>query len=240
MKINQKILSVPPYISTSWKNVLSLHLDRRENRPILVIGLVNGSTIEIPNLEVAEMEAIFNAHQKYLELEVQSPPIQNGASSPTVLPAVNLDNSATLLRFPISFGIEGFNMGNLLQHNSEASDSPDMPKEVLDKIASISKTIGFENSDNLPKAEPHCNCMHCQIMRALHEEKENDLVQMEEEISDHDLKFRDWDINQTGDKLYIVSNPLNSSEHYNVFLGNPVGCTCGERNCEHIRAVLNS
>lgn len=168
------------------------------------------------------------------------PPIQNGASSPTMLPAVNLDNSATLLRFPISFGIEGFNMGNLLQHNSEASDSPDMPKEVLDKIASISKTIGFENSDNLPKAEPHCNCMHCQIMRALHEEKENDLVQMEEEISDHDLKFRDWDINQTGDKLYIVSNPLNSSEHYNVFLGNPVGCTCGERNCEHIRAVLNS
>ena len=69
-----------------------------------------------------------------------------------------------LLSFPLRFGIEGGNMGNLLQHNSEASDSPDLPKEVLEKMASLSKVIGFENPDNFPKAEPRCNCMHCQIM----------------------------------------------------------------------------
>ena len=68
MKVNQKILSSDFLLisSTSWKNVLSLHLDRREGHPILVIGLVNGSTIEIPHLESSEMEAIFNAHEKHL------------------------------------------------------------------------------------------------------------------------------------------------------------------------------
>lgn len=240
MKVNQKILCIPPYISTAWKNVLSLHLDRREVHPILVIGLVNGSTIEIPHLDPADMEAIFNAHQKHLEQETLNLATQKEQMPPTLLPGMNLDNSSTLLSFPLRFGIEGANMGNLLQHNSEASDSPDLPKEVLEKIATLSKVIGFENSDNFPKAEPHCNCMHCQIMRVLRQDQETQVEQLEEEISDIDLKFRDWDINQTGDKLYIVSSPFNTDEQYNVFLGNPVGCTCGHQNCEHIRAVLNS
>lgn len=237
MKVNQKILSIPPYISTSWKNVLSLHLDRREGHPILVIGLVNGSTIEIPHLESSEMEAIFNAHEKHLEQELASIQPQKNTPPPTILPGMNIEGGG-LLSFPLRFGIEGGNMGNLLQHNSEASDSPDLPKEVLEKIASLSKVIGFENPDNFPKAEPHCNCMHCQIMRVFHQEPEQE--QHEEEVSDLDLQFRDWDIRQAGENLYIVSNPLNCSEQYNVYLGNPVGCTCGQCNCEHIRAVLNS
>lgn len=233
MKVNQKILSIPPYISTAWKNVLSLHLDRREVHPILVIGLVNGSTIEIPQLDPSDMEAIFDAHQKHLEQETLNLANQKEAEPPMMLPGINIDNASNLMGLPVRFGIDG----NLLQHNSEASDSPDLPKEILEKIATLSKVIGFENSDNFPKAEPHCNCMHCQIMRVLRQERE-ELV--EEEVLDIDLKFREWDINQTGDKLYIVSSPLNSAEQYNVFLGNPVGCTCGQQNCEHIRAVLNS
>ena len=63
---------------------------------------------------------------------------------------------------------------------------------------------------------------------------------VEEEITEDDLKFRNWDIRQTADKLYAVTNPLDENEHYSVFLGTPLGCTCGEKNCEHIRAVLNS
>ena len=61
-----------------------------------------------------------------------------------------------------------------------------------------------------------------------------------EEISEEDLRFREWDIEQKGENLYLVRNPLNQKEEYNVFLGNPVGCTCGKDNCEHIRTVLNS
>jgi hypothetical protein len=79
--------------------------------------------------------------------------------------------------------------------------------------------------------------MHCQIAKALHGELPEE---QEEEVTDEDLKFRLWDIDQTGDKLYVVTNPLDSKEYYNVFLGDPIGCTCGEKNCEHIRAVLNS
>jgi hypothetical protein len=61
-----------------------------------------------------------------------------------------------------------------------------------------------------------------------------------EEVSDEDLKFRDWEIKQTAEQLYTVTNPLDANEHYNVFLGSPLGCTCGDKNCEHIRAVLTS
>jgi PhoH-like ATPase len=49
-----------------------------------------------------------------------------------------------------------------------------------------------------------------------------------------------WGIEQTAEQLYKVTNPLDANEQYNVFLGTPLGCTCGLKNCEHIRAVLNT
>ena len=238
MKINQKILSIPPYISTSWKNVTSLHIEERGNGLFLIIGLLNGSTIEIPHLDQPILEAIFAAHQKHLE---QDPPVpQKGSSPMPIFPGGMLPDSGTMLSLPLNLGIEG-NMGNILQHDPDASDSPDLPPEVLKKIASLSKVVGFENIDHLPKPEPHCNCMHCQIMRGIRDDAQHqEYEDAEEEILEEDLRFREWDIKQSGDQLYIVSNPLNQTEHYNVFLGSPVGCTCGQPNCEHIRAVLNS
>jgi len=237
MKINLKILSIPPYISTAWKNVISLHLEDRNGMPLLVIGLLNGSTIEVPNLDQSIIEATFSAHQKYLEQE-------SGASTPQkdpVYPPISFgglaDDPSALMNLPLQFGLEGANM---LQHNQEASDSPDLPHDMLEKIATLTKVIGLGNLDNLPKPEPHCNCMHCQIMREIHENEESHEEEAEEEVSDADLTFREWDIQKSGDNLYIVTNPLNAEEHYNVFLGSPVGCTCGEKNCEHICAVLNS
>jgi hypothetical protein len=61
-----------------------------------------------------------------------------------------------------------------------------------------------------------------------------------EEVLPEDLKFKDWEIVQKGDQIYEVISPLDKNEHYQVFLGTPLGCTCGAKNCEHIRAVLNS
>lgn len=233
MKINQKILSIPPYISTSWKNVVSLHIEMGA----LVIGLVNGSAIEIPGLDRPTLEATFAAHQNYLEKEEQ---MNRGPIPGAIIPPGMMEGSSAMMSLPIQFGLNG-NMGNLLQHNSEAADSPDLPKEMLEKITSFSKALGFENNDQLPKPEPHCNCMHCQVMKAMHTkiEKTRDEID-DEEVTDDDLRFREWDIKQTDDKLFVVSNPLNTEEHYNVFLGKPVGCTCGQADCEHIRAVLNS
>ncbi|MDN3506707.1 MAG: hypothetical protein P0S96_05715 [Simkaniaceae bacterium] len=238
MKINQKILSIPPYVSTAWKNVVSLHLDLGT----LVIGLVNGSTIEIPGLDKGTLESTFAAHQNFLEKDDQTldGPIPSTIIPPGMVPGM-MDDSSSIMSLPLRFGMDA-NMGNILQHNPEAADSPDLPKEMLDKVASFSKVIGFDNSDNFPKPEPHCNCMHCQIMKAMQEKAQKTIDETieEEEVSEEDLRFREWDIRQESKDLYVISNPLNAEEHYNVFLGKPVGCTCGQDNCEHIRAVLNS
>lgn len=238
MKINQKILSIPPYISTAWKNVLSLHIEPQDGQSLLIIGLVNGSTIEIPNLDRHSLEAIFAAHEKYLEHETSVPQKENPMPLNPLGPIPG-NVSTTIMSIPLNLGLEG-SMGNMLQHDPKAMDSPDLPKEVLEKISLLSKNIDFGGGDNMPKPEPHCNCMHCQIMRAMQNKQAEEMESVEEEVSEEDLRFRDWDIRQTEEKLYIVTNPLSAEEHYNVFLGNPVGCTCGQPNCEHIRAVLNS
>lgn len=241
MKINHKILSIPPYVSTAWKNVVSLHL---EEDNLLVIGLFNGAKIEIPNLDLAVLNSVFASHEKFLEQETEAPSVSQAtpAEAPPSLFPPGLGDDSALMSIPLRFGMDG-NMGNLLQHNSESSDSPDLPAEVLDKIANISKAVGFENTENFPKPEPHCNCMHCQIMRKVHNEKDappsNEMIE-EEDVSDEDLRFREWDIEAKDGNLFEITNPLNATEHYTVYLGNPVGCTCGNANCEHIRAVLNS
>ncbi len=51
MKINNQILSIPPYISTSWKNIASLHVESQDSTIYLVVTLLSGARIEIPQLE---------------------------------------------------------------------------------------------------------------------------------------------------------------------------------------------
>jgi len=237
-KINQKILSLPPYISTSWKNINTLHIKEINGVPTLVVVLHNGSSIEIPHLEPTTLDQVFTAHSKFLEESSEEP----SESLKPLSPQKNADFPFSI-GLPFSLGENGNSIdqfGAFLHHNSEQANSPDLPKEVLEKIAAISKSLGMEfDHMNIPKAEPHCNCTYCQIARAI---QNGEATQSEpiEEVSDEDLTFRDWDIKQVSDKLYEVTNPLEQSEHYQVFLGNPVGCTCGEKNCEHIRTVLNS
>ena len=125
---------------------------------------------------------------------------------------------------------------------------PDLPSEVLEKIATVIHSLGLKDPDMFPKPEPHCNCMHCQLARVIHKgmdeggdkDDEEEFFHEDEEITDDDLRFREWDIEQVSENLYSVSNPFDSDEKYNVFLGNPVGCTCGQEDCEHIKAVLRS
>ena len=93
---------------------------------------------------------------------------------------------------------------------------------------------------DLPKPEDNCNCMHCQVSRALQIGMGINPENLDEAVDEQDLKFRDWDILEEGAHLYRVTNPLDENEHYSVFLKDPIGCTCGKKNCEHIKAVLNS
>lgn len=216
MKITDKILSLPPYISTSWKNIVSIHVETRPYGHVLLIELVTGSKAEIPNLDPKLMEKIFQMHAMVLEKEGPQNPV-----------------ATQTFAIPLPFPIEG--LTSVLQHNPEQADTPPLPPEILEKIQSLK---GVLPEDISQKAEPHCNCPYCQITRAITGAEAP--LQIEEEVSAEDLTFRNWDIKQEGDKLFCVTNPLDVKEHYNVFLGEPVGCTCGSKNCEHIQAVLRS
>ena len=216
MKITTRILSIPPYLSTTWKNISSLHVKEGLGHLTLVVFLQNGTSVEVPNLDRGSIDEIFEAHARSTE-EHSAPTLPGpfGFSLP-------LQGDSPIQTFETS-----------MQHNPEQTDLPPIPPAVLKKISMITRVFGIDNI--LPKGEPNCNCVYCQIVRSVQGEE-----MAVEEVSDEDLKFRTWEIEEVGEKLYKVTNPLDPNEHYNVFLGTPIGCTCGSQNCEHIQTVLKS
>jgi len=76
MKFNEKYLSIPPYISTGWANVKALQMSG--NR--LIIMLNDGSIVHVPDLDLEEIDNIFEAHALYLDKPVQFK--GGGSSSP--------------------------------------------------------------------------------------------------------------------------------------------------------------
>lgn len=251
MKITPKILSIPPYISTTWSQIRALYMREKD----LVICLADGASISISNLKTSDIEAIFTAHSAFTENVTSRPgPIQEQRSTQFLQnqsnPHLAASHSGLNLEGMAAMHLNFDNMESLsstLHHNSEQAHMPSLPKEILQKIAAIAKIVAPGDIQNMPKPEPHCNCPHCQITRAIHgqiEEKTEspDLEQkIEDEIVDErELVFQQWEITQTGDNLYSVANRLDSHEKYSVYLGQPVGCTCGNLGCEHILAVLKS
>jgi hypothetical protein len=259
-KISDKILSLPPYLSTSWVNIDALKMEGE----YLLVWLKDGGEAKIPGLTEEDLDLIFQAHSEYLEKEEsavskdcskkQEQTLQPEAVSDALKKLSKLFASGSggqqgesPIGFPLQFGfgegIEG--MAAAMQHDPSHSNSPDLPQEVLDKIASIAQVLGKDEGLVVPEAEPHCNCFHCQVAKAIQggigiEVDEEVDEEIEEEVTEEDLKFRQWDIKQESDQVYMVSNPLDSNEVYHVYLGTPIGCTCGESNCEHIRSVLES
>lgn len=226
MKINHKILSIPPHISTAWQNIASLCVDEKG---ALVITLVSGSIITVPGLDTPTLKQIFTMHEEVIE----------GAGK-REKPALDFSFG---LPFKMDGGMKLEEMGGManmmMQHDPAQAESPDLPKEILEKIGAISKAIGVDElSDQMPPAEPHCNCPYCQLSRAMNNEERKE--SSEEEVSDEELTFRDWSVEQIGEKLFRVTSPFDENEQYQVFLGSPVGCTCGEKDCEHIRIALSS
>ena len=229
-KINRKILSLPPYLSTSWKNINLLHTKQEGATSILVVTLQNGSKIEIPNLDAETIKEVFVAHSQFLEQMAT----EGKETKPVANPAKG--NIAFSMGVPFPFnGVEGMeNFSSFLQHNPAQAHAPDLPPEMIEKIQAITKAMGLNLEQmTIPKGEPHCNCMYCQIARAIYNESEQGASSKqdegEEEVSSEDLNFRTWDIKQAGDKHYLVTNPLDQNEHYQVYLGTPIGCTCGQK-----------
>lgn len=228
MKINHKVLSIPPYISTSWKNIGALH----QKGNSLVISMNNGSVIEVPDLPESILSEIYAAHESHMEHDDPKEDVFQEPNFSFGMPVADLGGFG---------GIDG--MSSFMQHSMEKSDSPNLPKEMLEKVRNLTKVMGMdEHIQNMPASEPHCNCPYCQIARAISDEHDltNEEEVAEEEVADHELQFREWDIKETADKQFTVTNPLNQDEVYHVFLGTPIGCTCGQENCEHIKCVLSS
>lgn len=227
IKITDKILSIPPYISTTWAHIAALHM----KGSTLAVTLIDGDTLHIPNLDNETVHLIFQHHIIYLEKE-QTPAINTDLSK---LKEV-LEQGEPSIRLAFGSSIDG--LGSMMQHNPNQANAPDLPAEILQKIGTIAKILSSTEELLLPKAEVGCNCFHCQIARALSPVSSS--VSEEIEVSEEDLKFQQWVITQTGEKLYSVINRLDEHEKYNVYLGQPIGCTCGKQGCEHILAVLKS
>ena len=249
MKITPRILSIPPYLSVTWAQVRAIYT----KEGILTVSLTDGAVISVPNLTPEEIETVFNAHSNFAadqsgrKQELPSPTVQ--ASSPQAAQSSGKESPEGAAGPFIRFGFDNAEaLHSAMQHNPALGHIPSMPKEILDKIARIAKIMAPEDIENMPKAEPHCNCPHCQIARAIHGEAsepvetmpQGEAVAAEEEVSEEDLRFRQWDIAQIGEQLYSVTNCLDKTEHYQVYLGQPVGCTCGRSGCEHVLAVLKS
>lgn len=249
VKINEKMICIPPHISATWDQVTFLQSeeDSETKKFTLIIHLIDGKVVEIPDLDSSVIDIAFSAHLRHLEGTGPSSSKGEGgknlASFLQQLTGLNPEQLANMpIRVGLSTGIPGMeNIEMAFQHNQEQAASPDMPPEILEKVSSMTKMIMGGDLSSFPKPEPHCNCMHCQLARAIHHIPKQGMERQEEEsVSDEDLSFRTWDIKENGKQMYQVTNPLDASEQYTVFLGTPVGCTCGNANCEHIKAVLYS
>jgi len=241
MKITDKIISIPPYISTSWEKVSSMY--KKENA--LVICLKDGTNVTIEHLSEEIITQLFTNHATFLEHQSQEQkprPEQKLHQGPTSTPLSNIDQ---LMQMPLKivFGtLES--VAQALQHNPNQRNLPPIPPEIITKVSALSRVIPPEDLQAMPPAEKDCMCMYCQIIRILkgeaasHGSHEHMPASDEEIISDDELRFEEWDIQSTGDKMYLVTSKLDPNEQYTVFLGDPIGCTCGKPHCEHIIAVL--
>lgn len=240
LKINDQLICIPPYISARWNQIAFIESQEGEikDQATLKLHLIDGKVVSIPNLDQAIIDIAFQEHLLYLESS-QAHRDESGREEDklgaliNVLQQLSKDTdihifSPKSLMSPL-FGANPIEM--ILQHNPEHKDHPDAPTDILEKMVTAIRALVGNNPSFLPKPEPHCNCMHCQIGRVIGEEDEAP-------VSEQDLSFRTWDISQSGNKLYVVTNPLDPNEQFSVYLGTPIGCTCGQLNCEHVKAVL--
>ncbi len=246
VKIDEKLICVPPFISTTWDHVSFLQSEEEPETGLftLTIHLREGKTVCIPNLDSSLVDIAFSSHVNYLETTtsevVHAKEGGEGKVLGNLLQQLIGLSPEQIGNMPIRFGISSpdtMSGMEALQHNVAHANAPDMPTEILDKISGMIKMLSNGETSTFPKPEAHCNCPHCQVARCIHNiEKEEETA--EGLVSDEDLTFRDWEIIKKSDTLYTVINPLDSLEQYSVYLGTPVGCTCGHSGCEHIKAVL--
>lgn len=237
MKIGPNNLHFPPYISTSWDQVKLITADETK----LTITLVSGREVHIPELEAEVIEAVFDAYQEYresIDTEASAEHTQSTGNEVQDLFSGLQNLIKNFKGMPVQFGVGIEGLESLFENLPNEKPSP----ELIKQVQQMTKMMGI-NPNDLPRPEPHSQTAYSQILRAIRNEEEVSTpdhpdLPSEEEVYEEDIAFQQWLIKKTGDNLYDVINKLNPNEVYQVYLGNPVGCTCGESGCEHLLTVL--
>lgn len=240
MKITSQILSIPPYLSTRWDYIQSLRVQDKA----LLVTLQSGPPCSIPGLTEEEISQIFTGFATYAhhpKEETKSDELLKKDLSQLVEGVKKgVSEFVSLLS---KLGGHSLGFAKALEHDPANAHLPPLPPEIVGRIEMLLQIVSEEDILAMPEPESDCNCMYCQVQRILRTalEKKKERGENEEEpVDESELKFNEWTVEQSEDKIYIVRNKLNPQEEYRVFLGEPLGCTCGKANCEHIIAVLRS
>jgi hypothetical protein len=239
MKITPKIFSVPPHISTRWENIVSL----RVADDLLIVTLRDGTTCTIPHLPQETLDQIFAYHAEAADSTSQQKDDLHALVESMRTGFKQLLNMLSKL----GSGIPG-SIGKALEHDPANANLPEIPPDMVQKIELLLKIIPEEEIMAMPDDVEGCHCMYCQMHRILRRalkakgEGGPDILSEgeTEAVEAKDLEFSEWTVEPLADKLYKVTNKIDTSEEYRVFLGDPIGCTCGKPHCEHVLAVLRS
>jgi hypothetical protein len=193
MIINKQLLSIPPFISTSWKDIELLLSDGQNT---LNIYLKNGTLVKISHLLKEHLNLIFSVHQEILLNQAQE------VTTPIIDP----------LFFQFS--------GPFLEHDPDLCDASPLPDEVRSKLKSLIENLPKMDPSKMPVVHDNCFCPHCQLINLIFENTEKEeLVSdsdltfstwIQEEVSDDEIKLIHP---YNSDEFYIIKlqNPLQCS-----------------------------
>ncbi len=249
-----KHFSIPLRFSANWSDVTAISFDNDE----LKICLNSGQEVFFKDLDLKTVDNIFKQHSKYIsslenqEASEKQTPQKKSNEAPSPTEQTNQDHTFEVLQkglkevVSMTMKLGGSAIGELgaiLEHNPAHAELPPLPQDMAERMKVLSNIIPKEDLEAMNPPIEGCNCLYCQIQRIIRNESSKTFETSpheEDAVDDKELEFSEWQVTSIGDKLYSVVNKLDTNEEYRVFLGEPMGCTCGRPHCEHIVAVLRS
>lgn len=241
MKITPFLLSIPPHVSARWEYIQSLRV--QEN--VLIVTLKDGSSCAIPGLTQEELSQIFTAFSSY----AQQPEREESKHDEILKKDLSQlfegikKGFSDFVQAFAKTGVHSLSFAKSLEHDPANAHLAPLLPDAKRRVEMLLQIVPEEEILSMPEPVQDCNCMYCQVQRLLREalfKKKHLGEEMGEPVDESELTFTEWTVEPLSDKLYAVRNKLNPQEEYRVFLGEPLGCTCGKANCEHILAVLRS
>lgn len=229
MKITATTLSIPPYITANWDSISVIHMEEIEEEIILVITLITEDRVEVPGLSIDQIEEIqrkfsefMNANNKKEMASEHSNQIVSVISDMfQQLFQEMREGPVSVIKIPVT-------------HTPSQANLPQLSPETLNNIVKIIQSIGISES-NLVNSEDcidKCRCLYCQACSHVRDKLGKS------DVKNDDISFdTEWNISQVSEFAFNVQSKEFPDEVFKVSL-KPVQCSCGQKNCEHIKVVL--